>query len=388
MPRIVRNQLSAAAVRAAGPGRYTDGNGLMLYVKQSGARSWVQRLRLFGERVDLGLGSADRDSADYVSLAQARRTALENRRMVRDGVDPRRTRTPSFAEAQRAAYAELLPQWKESSRFAEKWVSTMERYVLPRIGAVPVDRIEARHVKRALAPIAAAGKADTVRRTGGRIRATLEWARIEGHYDAPDPVDAVVRALRVAKVERTRMAALPHRDVSGALEAVETAKRTVPVTRHAFRFMVLTAARGMEVRRMEWRDVDLDAATWNRPADKMKAGKAHRVPLSRQALDVLEAARGFGGAAGLVFPAQGRRGQMLPDNAIRRLVSRVCDGATAHGFRSSFRDWAGETGVEREVAELCLAHVVGDSNERAYARSDLLERRRPVMQRWGDYVAS
>ena len=178
----------------------------------------------------------------------------------------------------------------------------------------------------------------------------------------------MVRALRVAKVERTRMAALPHREVSGALEAVETAKRTVPVTRHAFRFMVLTAARGVEVRRMEWRDVDIDAATWNRPADRMKAGKAHRVPLSRQALDVLHAARRFGGATGLVFPAQGKRSQMLPDNAIRRLVSRVCDGATAHGFRSSFRDRAGETGVEREVAELCLAHVVGDSNERAYAQ--------------------
>ncbi len=197
----------------------------------------------------------------------------------------------------------------------------------------------------------------------------------------------MVRALRVQKIERSRMAALPHGEVRGALEAVSAAKRTVPVTRLAFRFMVLTAARGMEVRRMEWRDVDPDTATWNRPAHKMKAGRAHRVPLSRQALDVLEAARGFGGDAGLVFPAQGWRGQMLPDNAIRRLVSRVCDGATAHGFRSSFRDWAGETGVEREVAELCLAHVVGDSNERAYARSDLLERRRPVMQRWGDYVA-
>ena len=257
----------------------------------------MQRLRLFGERVDLGLGSADRHNADYVSLAQARKTALENRRIVRDGMDPRRQRTPSFAQAQRAAYAELLPQWKEASRFAEKRVSSMERYVLPKIGAVA------------------------------------------------------------------------------------TVQRTVPVTRLAFRFMVLTVARGMEVRRMEWRDVDLDTATWNRPADKMKAGKAHRVPFSRQALDILEAARGFGGDTGPVFPAQGRRGQMLPDNAIRRLVSRVCDGATAHGLRSSFRDRAGETGVEREVAELCLAHVVGDSNERAYARSDLLERRRPVIQR-------
>ena len=140
----------------------------------------MQRLTIHGERIDLGLGSADPDSAEHVSLAQARKVALDNRKVARGGGDPRRVRVPSFDQAQRATLDESRPRWSESGRLAQKWRQTMRDYVLPKIGAVPVDAIEARHVKRVLSPAAAAGHMDTVTRVGDRIAQTLEWARIEG----------------------------------------------------------------------------------------------------------------------------------------------------------------------------------------------------------------
>ncbi len=205
MPRIVRNQLFAPQVRHATPGRYVDGNGLMLYVKRSGARSCVQRLTIHRERVDIGLGSADPDSAEYVSLAQARKVALENRREARSGGDPRRMRVPSFDDAQQATCAENLPRWTKSGRLEQKWRQTMRDYVLPKIGSLPVDIIEARHVKRVLAPIAGAGHMDTMSRTGDRIAQTL--------------VKAVVRSLRTGKVERKHMRALAHVEGSKTVRA-------------------------------------------------------------------------------------------------------------------------------------------------------------------------
>ena len=260
----------------------------MLYVKRSGARSWVQRLTIHGERVDLGHGSADPVSAEYVSLANARKVALDNRRTARDGRDPCRVRVPSFDKAQQATCAESQPRWSESGRLGQKWRQTMRDYVLPKIGAVPVDAIEARHVKRVLAPIAAAGHVD---RVGDRISQTLEWARIEGYYTAPDPVRAVVRSLRAGRIERQHMRAARYDEVASVLGKAEAQTRTLRATRLALRLLVLTASRSREVRLMAWADVDVDAATWTRPASKMKAGKAHRVPLSRQALEVLQRAQ-------------------------------------------------------------------------------------------------
>ena len=385
MPRIVRNQLCAPQVRHAGPGRYVDGNGLMLYVKRSGARSWVQRLTIHGERIDLGLGSADPDSAEYVSLAQARKAALDNRKVARGGGDPRRVRVPSFDQAQQATLDESRPRWSESGRLAQKWRQTMRDYVLPKIGAVPVDAIEARHVKRVLSPIAAAGHMDTVTRVGDRIAQTLEWTRIEGYYTAPNPVKAVVRSLRAGKVERQHMRAARYDQVADVLARADSHTRTPPATRLALRLLVLTAARSREIRLMEWADVDIDTATWARPAAKMKAGKAHRVPLSRQALAVLERARKLGTGRGFVFPAT-RGGGVLPDNAMRRLVSRLGINATPHGFRSSFKDWARNHDVDETLSEFALAHVEGSATVKAYARDDLLQKRRPVMQAWADYV--
>ena len=380
MPRVVRNQLCAPQVRHARPGRYVDGNGLMLYVKRSGARSWVQRLTIHGERVDLGLGSAE-----HVSLADARKVALDNRRVARGGGDPRRVRVPSFDEAQQAACAESLPRWSESGRLEQKWRQTMRDYVLPKIGAVSVDAIEARHVKRVLSPIAAAGHMDSMGRVGDRISQTLEWARIEGYYTAPNPVKAVVRSLRAGKVERRHMRAARYDEVADVLARADAQTRTPPATRLALRLLVLTAARTREIRLMEWADVDIDTATWTRPAGKMKAGKPHRVPLSRQALEVLERARRLGPGRGPVFPTA-RSGGTLPDNAMRRLVSRLGVDATPHGFRSSFKDWARNHDVDETLSEFALAHVEGSETVRAYARDDLLDKRRPVMQAWADYL--
>ena len=270
----------------------------------------MQRLTVHGERIDLGLGSADPDSAEYVSLAQARKVALDNRRVARDGRDPRRMRVPSFDKAQQATCAESQPRWSESGRLGQKWRQTMRDYVLPKIGAVSVDAIEARHVKRVLAPIAAAGHMDLMSRVGDRIAQTLEWARIEGFYTAPNPVKVVVRSLRAGKIERQHMRAARYDEVAAALEKAEAQTRTPPAT--------------------------------------------------RLALEVLERARKLRAGRGYVFPAP-QGGGMLPENAIRRLMSRLGVNATPHGFRSSFKDWARNHDVDETLSEFALAHVEGSA---------------------------
>ena len=375
------HRLSPRALQRLPPGRHGDGHGLMLYVKRSGTRSWVQRLTIHGERVDLGIGGYP-----LVGLREARERAFSNRQTARRGGDPRRARVPTFREAQERVYAEKLPGWSAAGRHADKWRSTMARYVLPKIGAVPVDVVESRHVKRVLQPIAEAGKADQTARVGNRIGQVLDWATLEGYRDRENPCAVVVKALRPAKAARTNYRALSHAEVGAALRAAERT-RTARPTRLALRFLVLTAARSIEVRRMEWADVDLATATWNRPAAKMKAGEAHRVALSPAAVAVLETARGLArGGSGLVFAASA--GRTMPENAMRRLLERAGVDASPHGFRSSFRTWCAETGVDREVAERCLAHAFGSDVEQAYQRGDLLERRRPVMARWADHVGT
>ena len=375
------HRLSARGLDKLPPGRHGDGHGLMLYVKPSGTRSWVQRLIIQGERVDLGIGGYP-----LVGLREARERAFANRQIARRGDDPRRARVPTFREAQERLYAEKPPTWSATARHADKWRNTMREYVLPKIAAVPVDRIESYHVKRVLLPLAEAGKLDQTARVGNRISQVLDWAVLEGYRDRENPCAVVVKALRPAKVDRTGYRALPHAEVAGALRAVD-GTRVQRVTKLALRFTVLTAARSIEVRRMAWADVDLSTATWNRPADKMKTGEAHRVALSAAAVAVLQAARDLPrGRSRLVFATPA--GRMLPENALRRLLDRAGVASAPHGFRASFRTWCAETGVDRELAERCLAHAFGSDVEQAYQRGDLLERRRPVMARWADHVGA
>ena len=378
MTRHTPNRLNPRSLDKLPAGRHGDGHGMHLFVRTTGTRSWVQRLVVQGERVDMALGGYP-----LVSLKEAREVAFANRQAARRGEDPRRNRVPTFAQCETVAYAEKRGRWCVSGREDEKWRRSMDRDVLPRIGTVRMDQLEARHLKAALLPIAQAGcKPD---RAANRISQVLEHARVDGHYASENPCTAVLRHLRGISVAPAtkHMRALPHAEVAAALAKVAAHRSPISV-RLALRFVALTAARGAEVRTMEWSDVDTDAAVWNRPGSKMKSRKAHSVPLSRQALDLLIEARALTDGTGYVFP--GTSG-MLADTAMRKLATAAKIGGTVHGMRSSFRDWCGEMGVAREVAEASLAHAMGDETERAYARSDLLERRRETMQAWGEYIA-
>ena len=376
------NALSAAFLRSAPPGRHADGNGLYLFVQPSGTRSWIQRLVVRGRRRELGLGSLA-----LVPLAEAREKALANRKLARQGGDPlaekRRTEgIPTFAEAAMRVLEQKRDGWR-GRRHHREWMSSLRRFAFPRIGKMPVSDVTSADVLEILTPIWHR-KASSARRVRQRLRAVLEWAvAMEFRFD--NPCDRIGPVLGPQQDVTEHMQALPHGEVAAAIRTVQAA--TVPeVAKLAFEFLVLTAARWSEVRWAEWEEIDRDAGVWTVPARRMKANRQHRVPLCGRALEILEAARTLGEGTGpLVFTRRG--GKPLNDKQLRWLVCEQGIAAVPHGFRSSFRDWAAEeTDHPREVIEAALAHVVRNRVEAAYARSDLFERRRRLMNDWSSYL--
>ena len=386
-----QHALNPAFVQAVKPGekpmRYRDGNGLYLLVKpgaRGGGKSWIQRLTVHGHPREFGLGSF----AD-VSLKEARRTALENRRIARSGGDPRPAgrrpgRAPAFADALETVIAIRQPGWKGGARLAGRWRASLGRHAFPRIGRKRVDAITSADVLAVLAPIwtTMPGMAKQVRQ---RIDAVMKWAVAEGHRDDNPAGDAVVSALPDNRVRSTPRRALPHAEAAAAVAQVRNSN-WAPAIRLGFEFTVLCAVRPGEARRARWEDIDLDAATWTIPATGMKANRAHRVPLPDRAVAVLREAGA--GQNRWVFPSPATGGPCA-DNWLRQPLKALGIAATPHGFRSSFRDWAAEnTDASRAVMEAALAHAIPDATEAAYARSDLFERRRRLMQQWADYLAA
>ena len=373
--------LSAAIIRTATPGRYADGNGLYLYVQPTGTRSWIQRLVIRGRRCELGLGAVA-----LVSLAQAREQALANRKLARSGGDPladkrRLQRMPTFADAAAAVVAQNRDGWR-SSEHAQVWLRSLERYAFPRIGARPVSEVTSGDVLQVLTPIWHR-KAETARRVRQRIRAVLEWA-VAMELRVDNPCDRIGPVLGPQQDIVQHMRALPHRDVAAAIATVQ-GSGAMPVVKLAFEFLVLTAARSGEVRLATWSEIDSEDHVWTVPATRMKAKREHRVPLCRRAVEILDAARSLGDAGTLVFPSRG--GKPFAKTTLPTLLQQLRVAAVAHGFRSSFRDWAAEeTDHPREVVEAALAHVVRNRVEAAYARSDLFERRRQLMDDWSAYL--
>ena len=378
MPRLVRNALTVAQVRCARkPGILVDGNGLMLRIQKSGAKSWVQRIIVHGKRRDIGLGAAD-----LVSLADARETAARNRAIARNGGDPRRPRVPSFRDAEAEAFRRAALDWKggADSPTARDWRARMTTYVLPQLGDIPVDQVGTAAVDDVLRPLAMAGKHPTARAVGTHIAAVLRWAALREHRPNDNPVSTVLAELPKRTTAVKHHAALHYSEVGAALRRIDSG---TSFARLGVRLTVLTAARQAEIRRATPDQFDLDAAVWTVPAEGMKMARRHRVPLSRQAIAAVRAARERNGS-GYLF--HGRDGGMLGVAAIAQALRRADIDATPHGFRSSFKDWSRNHGVGHELSELCLAHVEGSKTVQAYAREDLLEKRRPVMQRWADYL--
>ena len=343
------NRLSAQKVRTAPPGFYCDGQGLNLRVDPSGARRWVQRLVIRSKPRTLGLGGYP-----LVSLKEAREKALANRRQARVGGDPlaekRRARaTPTFAGAAAKVIELHRPSWS-STRSAAQWESSLRSYVLPRIGSKPVDLVTTADVMGILQPIWS-DKPETARRVRQRISTVMKWVISQG-YRLDNPAgEAIGAALPKQNGLKTHHRALPHPGVANAIAAIQ-ASDAYPATKLCFEFIVLTACRSGEVRLATWNEINLDTATWTIPAERMKAKREHRVPLSNHALEILLEARRLSNdeentnneegadTSALIFPSP--TGRPLSDNTISKLLRDLRIAAVPHGFRSSFRDWAAE----------------------------------------------
>lgn len=376
--------LTATAVRQIKqPGRYSDGNGLYLVVDRSGARRWLLRTVVLGRRRDIGLGSAR-----LVPLAEAREAAARMRRLARDGGDPlaerRRARmvVPTFKEAAEKVHAEAAHSWK-NHKHAAQWLTTLQTYAFPSFGNRPVDQIVTADVLKVLSAIWLA-KPETARRLRQRVRTVLDWSRVAYGLSGANPVDGVEKALPKQPERGEHFAALPYGDVPAFLTRLRQRPGS-EVSILALEFLILTACRTNEVLLADWSEFDLAERSWTIPASRMKAGEAHVVPLPPLALQLLAKAKAAGTGQGLVFPSA-KGDKPLSNMVFLMLLRRLKLDVTAHGFRSSFRDWAAEeTAFPNFVVEKALAHTIDNKVEAAYRRGDLLKKRRELMQAWADY---
>jgi integrase len=382
--------LTALGVKRAGPGRHGDGSGLYLVVSDTGSRKWVLRIQVNGKRRDLGLGAATK-----VTLSEAREAAEDMRRAIHRGKDPvaekRRARAtiPTFREAAVMVHQEHRPSWK-NPKHAQQWLTTLEAYVFPHLGDLPINQIDGPMVRDVLAEIWL-NIPETARRVRQRIGTVLDVAHAKGWREAEAPMRSISRGLPKQPKIKGHFAAMPWQQVPGFIADMgNTLKATEPVLL-AIQFLILTAARSGEVRGASWSEIDLDDRIWLVPAKRMKGGRAHRVPLSGRAMDILDRMDTFRcttGSEAYVFEGQ-KPGRPLSDMTLTMPIRRAELPITVHGFRSAFRDWCAEaTNTPREVAEACLSHVVRNAVEAAYARTDHLVRRREVMDSWAEFLAT
>lgn len=381
-------KLTKKLVETLGAGRHGDGGGLCLVVDPSGARRWIVRVVVKGQRnangaplrTDFGLGGAD-----IVTLNQARDRALEYRRMAKQGLNPRFNATraiPTFEEVARQVHIDRMPTWKNEKHGAQ-WINTLRDYAFPKIGRMPVDSVGQPEVLMCLSPIWT-DKHETARRLSQRIKVVLDVAKSKGFRSGENPVTAIheARVLPKVKAKPKHHKAMAWQDVPAFYADL---KARDAMAAKALMFTCLTGSRTSEVLMMRWDEVDSQARLWTCPADRMKGGVVHRVPLTDEMLAIIEPLRAM--QSDYVFEGQ-KRHKPLSNMALLMLLRRMqVEGVTVHGFRSTFRDWASEVAeAPREVAEMSLAHKVGSDVERAYARSDLLEKRRLLMAQWSQYV--
>lgn len=378
--------LSAAKVRnVTEPGRYADGNGLYLIVESSGAKRWLLRTVVKGKRCDIGLGGLS-----LVSLAEAREEALRMRKLARSGGDPLEHRRKerrvilTFAEVARQVHIEHAPGWK-NAKHAAQWINTLQDYVFPVFGDRRIDHVDSADVLRALSPIWLA-KPETARRVRQRVELVLDWAKAHKMRIGDNPAARAEISKVLPKHGRVQAhhSALPYSKVPEFVQELRACDASASV-KLAFEFTVLTAARTSEVLLATWDEIDIDHATWTVPAQRMKAKREHRVPLSARCVEILRHARDISDGP-YVFPGS-RSGKPISNMAFLMTLRRMGKDITAHGFRSSFRDWASEkTNYPREVCEAALAHTLQDKVEAAYRRGDLFEKRRELMIAWAAHV--
>ncbi|TYO84179.1 tyrosine-type recombinase/integrase [Oceanicella actignis] len=416
-------RLTARLCASAPPGRYSDGggDGLLLYVKPSGGRFWVQRVTVDGRRRDLGLGRFP-----AVSLTDARAKAAANKKAIAEGrgaelLRARVRRTMTFAEAAERYLADKLKGLTNDKHRAQ-WRATLETYAFPALGALDVGAIATRDVLRALEPIWEA-KPETAARLRGRIERVLSWATVAGFREGENPArwKGNLAELLPAPAALKKAAGGGHHPALALTDAARWWQALGEVRgmgAAALRFAALTAARSGEVRGARWAEIEGlphaqnprnpqnpiaggKAAIWRIPAERMKAGREHVVPLSRAAAALLASLPRVAGEA-LIFPGA-RAGRPMSDMTLAKAMKaahardlaaggpgfldpRSGRPAVPHGLRSSFRDWAAEQGWPRDMAELALAHDVGNAVERAYRRTDMVQQRRAMMEAWAAFL--
>ena len=383
------------------PGRYGDGNGLYLVVSPAGSKSWIQRVQIGGKRTDRGLGGVAK-----VSLGQARKIATANLAAIQNGKNPfeaghapapvkETPAIPTFADTARAVYALNLEEWGAAT--AKRWLRRLEIHTFPTLGNRDVAEITRTDLADLLTPLRTENH-ETARKVRQALAKVFRWARAHD-YRIDDPADDALGEL-VKKVKHVpeHHRTLPYCEVGEAIRKVQFGY-ALRVTGLAFEFLILTAARTSEIRGMVWAEVDLENAIWEIPADRMKAKRSHRVPLSNQAMVILRQVRHIPDPDAaddsifqLVEVTDGHvfrmpTGKPLSENSLLDRCEKDRIGATPHGFRTSFRGWAkAEYGARFEAIELALAHSIGTSVTQAYDREDLLEERREIMQAWASFL--
>ena len=393
MPKRAKERGALEVTRLVTPGLHAVGNpaGLHLRVKPTGARSWILRVTVGASRRDIGLGAYP-----DTPLAVAREKAREARELIRTGKDPvdearaarsalvaAQAKAVTFEDAATAYIKSHESSWR-NVKHGQQWRNTLKTYAFPVMGAMLVRDVEQAHVLKIIEPLWFT-KTETASRLRSRIESVLDWAKGRGYRSGDNPaawkgnLDAQLpQATKVAKVEHHT--ALPIDAMGAFMARLRTAEGTGA---KALQFTTLTAARSGEVRGATWSEIDMAGKVWTVPAERMKAGKEHRVPLSDAALKLLKALPRIEGTD-LVFQAP--RGGQLSDMTLTAVLRRMEVPAVPHGFRSTFRDWAAErTNYPREVAEMALAHSVGNAVEAAYFRSDLFEKRRRMMDDWAKF---
>lgn len=385
--------LSPRKVATAGLGKYEDGGGLRLVVSKAGAKKWVLRFTIDGKRREMGLGSYP-----DVGLSDARAKATVHRKQASAGIDPieaRRTepeKTPTFTTCAARYIRAHRHGWK-NAKHSRQWVRTLKTYVRPVIGSKRVDAVATEDILKILSSIWTT-KTETAKRVQGRIENILDYAAAHKYCDPINParwrghLDKLLpKPSRMKKV--THHPAMPHTEVPAFMAELSS---NDSISALALRFLILTATRTTEVLQAQWTEIDLEAAVWTIPAERMKARREHRVPLSDAVITILEALPRIDGNPHL-FPGA-RHGRPLSNMALLQLMRGVGYGVDGnrgdyvpHGFRSSFRDWSGEvSSFPRDVAEMALAHVIENKVEAAYRRGDLFAKRRKMMREWADYV--
>ncbi len=418
MPKQARGLSAAFCSTVKEPGRYSDKNGLILVVSATGSKRWIQRLVIRGKRTDMGLGSAD-----FLTLAQAREVAKTNRGIAREGGDPladrrREQEIPTFATAS-DSFLKMKRTEFRNAKHIQQWENTLSTYADPVLGRLRVSEITVHDVKRVLDPIWRQ-KNETAARLRGRIEAVLSFATVHGWRSGPNPAawsgNLDMLLPKPAKVKQVTHH--PALDVDDIPDWYHQLVRRNGIAPRALEFAALTWARSGEVRGATWEEIDLDRRTWSIPKARMKAGEPHVIPLSEPAVRLLRSLPRQTHSP-LIFAAP--RGGMLSDMSLSAVMRRMHTSrvehdlaingrfppevqlteqqagwrdpqsgrpAVPHGLRSTARVWAGRTGHPRELAEHALAHTVGSKVELAYARDTMVERRRPMMEQWGEHICS